>query len=144
MKSPSVWCLVMLCVKEPDVKILGYHSYSTCCQGLWSQMDVLPNSWTQHWKWLLVLKWWFNSRATALLDVPAVYMPIHRSLKTSDTFVALCCVKLQILASSSTQILIKPFYWHPDWLPPAAVWMDYLAHCYCRKKKQVLQKSFKR
>jgi len=45
----------------------------------------------------MVEKLTFNSRATALVDIPAVSMPIARSLKTCD-IVALCCViKLHIL-----------------------------------------------
>ena len=30
----------------------------------------------------MVEKWTFNSLATALVDIPAVYMPIEHSLKT--------------------------------------------------------------
>ncbi len=46
----------------------------------------------------MVEKLTFNSWATALVDIPAVSMPIARSLKTCDISVALCFViKLHIL-----------------------------------------------
>ncbi len=45
----------------------------------------------------MVEKLTFNSRAAALVDIPADSMPIARSLKTND-IVALCCViKLHII-----------------------------------------------
>ncbi len=45
----------------------------------------------------MVAKLTFNSWAAALVDIPAVSMPIARSLKTYD-IVALCCaIKLHIL-----------------------------------------------
>ncbi len=49
---------------------------------LWGLLDVLPNSLKRLWRRLMVEKWTFNSRATALVDIPAVSMPIARSLKT--------------------------------------------------------------
>ncbi len=64
---------------------------------LWSRLDVLPNSLKCLWRRLMVEKLTFNSRATALVDILAVSMPIARSLKLA-TFVVLCCViKLHIL-----------------------------------------------
>jgi len=58
---------------------------------------VLENSLKHLWKRLMVEKLTFNSWATALVDIPAVGMPIARSLKTS-TSEALCCViKLHII-----------------------------------------------
>ncbi len=40
----------------------------------------------------------FNSWATALVDIPAVSMPVACSLKTFATSVALCCmINLHIL-----------------------------------------------
>ncbi len=51
---------------------------------LWGWLDVLPNSLKLLWRQLMVEKWTFNSRETALVDIPAVSMPIARSLKTSD------------------------------------------------------------
>ncbi len=43
---------------------------------LWGRLDVLPNSLKRLWKWFMVEKWTFNSQATALVDIPAVSMPI--------------------------------------------------------------------
>lgn len=66
---------------------------------------VLPNSLRRLWIWLIV--WAFNSQATALVDIPAVSIPIVCSLKTS---MSLCCLmKLHIwewpfLAGSSRHI----------------------------------------
>ncbi len=51
---------------------------------LWGRLDVLPNSLKRLWRWLMVEKWTFNSRATVLVDIPAVSMPIARSLKICD------------------------------------------------------------
>ncbi len=62
---------------------------------LWGQLDVLQNSLKRLWGPLMVKKWTFNSSSTALVGIPAVSMPIARSLKIS---VALCWViKLHIL-----------------------------------------------
>ncbi len=49
---------------------------------LWGRLDVLPNSRKQLWRWLKVEKWTFNSRATALVDISPVSIPIAHSLKT--------------------------------------------------------------
>ncbi len=51
---------------------------------LWGRLDVLPNSLNRLWRWLMVEKWTFNSRATVLVDIPAVSMPIVYSLKTCN------------------------------------------------------------
>ncbi len=51
---------------------------------LWGWLDVLPNSLKRLWRQLMVEKGTFDSRSTALVDIPAVSMPIARSLKTSD------------------------------------------------------------
>ncbi len=51
---------------------------------LWGRLDVLSNSLKRLWRRLMVEKWTFNSRTTALVDTPAVSMPIARSLKTCD------------------------------------------------------------
>ncbi len=51
---------------------------------LWGLLDVLPNSLKCLWRRLMVEKWTFNSRATALVDIPALTMPIARYLKTCD------------------------------------------------------------
>ncbi len=49
---------------------------------LWGLLDVLPNSLKRLWRQLMVEKLTFNSRATALVDIPAVSMTIERSFKT--------------------------------------------------------------
>ncbi len=41
----------------------------------------------------MVDKWTFNSRATALVDIPAVSMPIARSFKTCDICGIVLCDK---------------------------------------------------
>ncbi len=59
----------------------------------WSRLDVLPNYMKCLWRWLIVEKWTFNSRATALVDIPAVSMPIAHSLKTCDICGIVLCDK---------------------------------------------------
>ncbi len=51
---------------------------------LWGWLDVLPSSLKRLWRRLMVEKWTLDSRATALVDIPAVRMPIARSLKTCN------------------------------------------------------------
>ncbi len=64
---------------------------------LWGRLDVLPNSLKRLWRRLMVEKWTFNSRATALVDIPAVSIQLHAPSELA-TSVALCCViKLHIL-----------------------------------------------
>ncbi len=60
---------------------------------LWDRLDVLPNSLKRFWRRLMVEKWTLNSRATALVDIPAVRMPIARSLKTCDICSIMLCDK---------------------------------------------------
>ncbi len=60
---------------------------------LWGRLDVLPNSLKCLWRQLMVEKWTFNSWATALVDIPAVSMPIARSLKTCDICGIVLCDK---------------------------------------------------
>ena len=43
-----------------------------------------PNSLKWHWRPIMVGKWTINFLATALVDIPAVSMPIARCLKTWD------------------------------------------------------------
>ncbi len=76
---PSGWSQTILEVKMLDVEVLGWCGYT------WSEvvrLGVMPNSLKRLWKRLMVEKWTFNSRATALEDIPAVSMLIARSLKT--------------------------------------------------------------
>ncbi len=68
-----------------------------CGLRLWGRLDVLPNSLKRLWRQLMVEKLTLNSRATALVDITAVNMPIVAQSKLA-TSVALCCViKLHIL-----------------------------------------------
>ncbi len=107
-----------------------------CGLRLWGRLDVLPNSLKRLWRRLMVEKFTLNSRATALVDITAVNMPIVAQSKLA-TSVALCCViKLHILEwfrSSivaslrhtcaiimlSNQHLDMPHLW-------GGPWMDYL------------------
>ncbi len=60
---------------------------------LWGRLDVLPNPLKRLWRLLMVDKWAFNSWATPLVDIPAVSMPIARSLKTCDICGIVLCDK---------------------------------------------------
>ncbi len=60
---------------------------------LWERLDVLPNSLIRLWRRLMVEKWTLNSRATALVDIPVVSMPITRSLKTCNICGIVLCDK---------------------------------------------------
>ncbi len=65
----------------------------TCGPRLWGQLGVLQNSLKHLWRRLMVDKWTFNSRATALVDIPAVNMPIARSLKIFNICGIVLCDK---------------------------------------------------
>ncbi len=58
---------------------------------LWGRLDVLPNSLKRLWRRLMVDG--LCSQATALVDIPAVSMPIARSLKTCDICGIVLCDK---------------------------------------------------
>ncbi len=60
---------------------------------LWGRLDVKPNYLKCLWRRLMVEKLTFNSRATALVDIPAVSMPIAHSLKTCNIFGIVLCDK---------------------------------------------------
>ncbi len=60
---------------------------------LCGRLDVLPNSLKRIWRRLMVEKWTLNSRPTALVDIPAVSMPIACSLKTCDICGTVLCDK---------------------------------------------------
>ncbi len=68
-------------------------------RGLWlrGRLDILPNSLKSLWRQLMVEKLTFNSRATALVDIPAVSMPIARSLKNLRHLWHCAVIKLHIL-----------------------------------------------
>ncbi len=86
---PGGWSQTILEVKMLDVEVLGW-----CGLRLWGRLDVLPNSLKRPWRRLMVEKWTFNSRATALVDIPAVSMPVPaRSLKTCDICGIVLCDK---------------------------------------------------
>ncbi len=51
---------------------------------LWGRLNVRPNSLKRLWRRLMVEKWTFNSWPTALVEIPAVSVPIACSLKTCD------------------------------------------------------------
>ncbi len=60
---------------------------------LWGRLDVLPNSLKWLWRRLMLEKLTFDPRATALVDIPAVSMPIARSLKTCNICGIVLCDK---------------------------------------------------
>uniref|UniRef100_A0A673LF04 F-box/LRR-repeat protein 15-like leucin rich repeat domain-containing protein n=1 Tax=Sinocyclocheilus rhinocerous TaxID=307959 RepID=A0A673LF04_9TELE len=72
------------CTRLTDASLKSLGSLTKLCNLNISgcRLDVLPNSLTRLWRWLMVEKLTFISRATALVDIPAVSMPIARSLKT--------------------------------------------------------------
>ena len=61
---------------------------------LWGQLDVVPNSLKQRLRRLMVEKLTFPSLATALVDIPAVSMPIPHSIKTWDICGVVLCDKI--------------------------------------------------
>ncbi len=63
------------------------------CLRLWGRLEVMPNSLKFLWRRLMVEKWTFNYLATALVDIPAVSMPITRSLKICDICGIVLCDK---------------------------------------------------
>ena len=125
-KLPSIKCN---CVRCPQLMPAPYHNptptmghsvdfdilisancsltrHYTCGLQLWSPLDVLPNP-LKRWRQLMVEKLTFNSLATALEDIPAVSMPITRSLKTWDICGIVLCDKTThfsgLLLSPSTR-----------------------------------------
>ncbi len=90
---PGGWSQTILEVKMLDVEVLGWCGYTWSGLRLWGRLDVLPNSLKRLWRWLKVEKWTLNSRATALMDIPAVSMPIAHSLKTCDICGIVLCDK---------------------------------------------------
>ncbi len=77
-----------------DVEVLGWCGYTwSAVVRTISRLDVLPNSLKRLWRWLMIEKCTFNSQATALVNIPAVSMPIARSLKTCDICDIVLCDK---------------------------------------------------
>ncbi len=87
---PGGWSQTILDVKMLDVEVLGW-----CGLRLWGRLDVLPNYLKRLWRWLMVEKWLLNSWATALVDIPAVSMPIARSLKICNICGIVLCDKTE-------------------------------------------------
>jgi hypothetical protein len=53
-------------------------------------LDVLPNTLKRHWRQFMLEKLTLNSLTTALVDIPAVSLPIARSLKVDICGIVLC------------------------------------------------------
>ncbi len=77
-----------------DVEVLGWCGYTWSavvrpvgCTAKFSETP-LETAYGNHME-----KWTFNSRATALVDIPAVSMPIAHSLKTCDICGIVLCYK---------------------------------------------------
>ncbi len=84
---------MILEVKMLDVEVLGWCGY-TWSAVVWPVGLYLPKSLKCLWRWLMVeKKLTFNSRATALVDIPAVSMPFARFLKTCNICVIVLCDK---------------------------------------------------
>ncbi len=124
---PGGWAQTILEVKMLDVEVLGWCGYT------WSavmrlRLDVLPNS--LKCLWLMVEKLTLNSQATALVDIPAVSMPIARSLKTCD----ICGI---VLCDKTAHFSVAFYCGQPNahlcnnhavlsWYATPVRWMDYL------------------
>ncbi len=57
----------------------------------------------------MVEKWTFNSKATALVDIPTVNIPIARSLKTCD--ICGMCDKITVFICDKTAHFRVAFYY---------------------------------
>ncbi len=88
---PGGWSQTILEVKMLDVEVLGWCGYTWSAVvrpvGCTAKLSETP------WRRLMVEKLTFNSWATALVDIPAVSMPIARSLKTCDICGIVLCDK---------------------------------------------------
>ncbi len=104
----------------------------TCDLRLWGWLGVQQNYLKRLWRRLMVEKWTFNSQATALVDIPAVSMPIAHSLKTCNICGIVLCDKTAhlewpfIVASlRHTCAIIMLSNQHLSYATPVR-WMDYL------------------
>ncbi len=98
---------------------------------LWGRLDVRPNSLKRLWRRLMLEKLTCNSRATALVDIPTVSMPIARSLKTCD----ICGI---VLCDKTAYFRVAFYCGQPEarlcnnhavesWYATPLRWMDYLS-----------------
>ncbi len=99
---------------------------------LWGRLDVLPNYLKRLWRRLMVEKLTFNSRATALVDIPAVSMPIARSLKTCDICGIVLCDKTAhyrvafYCGQPKAHLYNNHAVQSASWYATPVRWMDYL------------------
>jgi hypothetical protein len=97
---------------------------------LWNCLGVLPNSQKQSWRWLMVEKWTLNNLATALMDIPAVSMPIARPLKTWDIRGIVLCDKTShcrvAFYCPQHNLCNDHAVYLASWYDTPVRWMDYL------------------
>ncbi len=99
---------------------------------LWGRLDVLSNSLKRLWRRLMVEKLTFNSRETALVDIPAVSMPIARFLKTCDICGIVLCGKTAhfrvafYCGQSKAHLWNNHAVYSASWYATTVRWMDYL------------------
>ncbi len=90
---PGGWSQTILDVRMLYVEVLGWCGYTWSAVvrsvGCTAKFSETP------WRWLMVEKLLFNSWATALVDIPAVSMPIACSLKTCDICGIVLCDKTE-------------------------------------------------
>ncbi len=90
------WSQTILEVKILDVEVLGWCGYTWSAVvrplGCTAKFSETPVAYGEHSR-----KETFNSQATALVDIPAVSMPIARSLKLATSVALFCVIKLHIL-----------------------------------------------
>ncbi len=100
---------------------------------LWGRLDVLPNSLKRLWRRLMVEEWTFNSRATALVDISAVSMPIAHSLKTCNVCGIVLCDKTAhfrvtfYCGQPKAHLCNNHAVQSASWYAKPVRWMDYLS-----------------
>ena len=96
---------------------------------LWERLIILPNSLIWRWMRLMVEKLTLNYLVTAVVDIPAVSMPIARSLKTWDICGIVLCNKTAHfrVAFYCPQHKVHLCNDHAaSWYATPVRWMDYL------------------
>jgi hypothetical protein len=99
---------------------------------LWGRLDILPNYLKWHWRWLMVEKLTLNYLATALVDIPAVILPIARSLETWDICGIVLCDKTThfrvafYCPKHKVHLCNDHAVWSASWHATPVRWMDYL------------------